>query len=128
MARQKGFTLIEMVVVIIIMGVLLAVALPNYRVVLIQSREATLKEDLFRFRDAIDQYQMDKGHYPANLEALVSDGYLRAIPPDPISGAPDWKEVPADPSPDTPEQEPGIQDVKSSSAATSLSGTPYGEW
>ncbi|HWX25295.1 MAG TPA: hypothetical protein VN083_09650, partial [Vicinamibacteria bacterium] len=80
------------------------------------------------FRDAIDHYWADKGHYPASLEALASEGYLRSIPPDPISGAPDWKEIPADPDPDNPNQAAGVQDVKSSAAGTSLSGTAYSEW
>jgi general secretion pathway protein G len=128
MSRKKGFTLIEMLIVIMVMGVLLSIALPQYKVALIQSREATLKADLFHFRDAIDQYQIDKGHYPATLDALVTDGYLRAIPPDPVSGAADWREVPSEPDPDSPQDVPGVQDVKSSSSGTSLSGTPYSEW
>ena len=81
---SRAFTLIEMIVVITIMGVLLSIALPQYRVALMQSREAALKEDLFRLRDAIDQYQVDKGKYPASLDALVSDGYLRSVPADPV--------------------------------------------
>jgi general secretion pathway protein G len=103
-------------------------ALPQYKVALIQSREAVLREDLFRFREAIDQYQADKGHFPASLDAMSTEGYLRSIPNDPLSGAADWKEIPADPDPDNPQETPGIQDVKSNAPGTSLGGTPYSEW
>jgi general secretion pathway protein G len=127
--RQAGFTLIEIVTVVAILSILLAIALPNYRVAIIQAREATLKEDLFRFREAIDQYQVDKGKYPASLETLVTEKYLRSIPVDPMTGATEWKEVPAEAEPDVPSsEEPGIYDVHSGSEANSLGGTPYSEW
>jgi general secretion pathway protein G len=125
---ERAFTLIELVTVITILGVLVAMAIPQYKVAILQSREAVLREDLYRFREAIDQYQADKGHYPASLEALSTDGYLRSIPNDPLSGAADWKEIPADPDPDNPQDNPGIQDVKSNAQGNSLGGTPYTEW
>jgi general secretion pathway protein G len=87
-----------------------------------------LREDLFRFRDTIDQYYADKGKYPESLDVLVSDGYLRNIPADPMTQSADWDVVPAEPDPDNPAEEPGIYDVKSRSQATSLTGTPYSEW
>ncbi len=128
MRREPGFTLIELVTVVALIGILVAVALPNYRVAILQSKEAVLKEDLFRFRDVIDQYYADKGQYPESLEALVQDGYLRKLPVDPITGAFDWEVVPAEPSPDAPLEPPGVFDVKSASQAISLGGTPYNEW
>ena len=123
-----GFTLIELMTVIAIIGVLVAIALPNYRQAILQSKEAVLREDLYRFRDLIDQYYADKGKYPATLEALVEDGYLRHMPLDPTTGAADWEAVFAEPDPDKPGESSGVWDVHSASPATSLSGTPYHEW
>jgi general secretion pathway protein G len=130
MARRgvSGFTLIELMMVAFIISVLAAIALPQYKNAIVQSKEAVLRENLFRFRDLIDQYQVDKGKYPASLEALVQDGYLRRIPVDPMTGATDWEAVPAEPDPDNPGEAPGIYDVRSASTAPGLAGTPYNEW
>jgi general secretion pathway protein G len=125
---EAGFTLLELMTVIAIVGILAAVAVPQYRVSLIQSKEAVLREDLFRFRDVIDQYQADKGKYPASLDVLAEEGYLRRVPNDPFTGAPNWELVPAEPDPNTPDEPPGIYDVHSTSPETSLGGTPYKEW
>jgi general secretion pathway protein G len=127
-AREAGFTLLELITVVALIGILVGIALPNYKTAIIQSREAVLKEDLYRFRDVIDQYYADKGKYPASLEVLVEESYLRRIPEDPITGAADWQLVPAEPDPDNPAEEPGIYDVKSASDAVSTAGTPYNEW
>jgi general secretion pathway protein G len=125
---RAGFTLIELVVVVSILGILAAIALPNYKNAIIQAKEAVLREDLYRFRDLIDQYQADKGKYPASLEALVEDGYLRKIPIDPFTRQADWQEMPAEANPDNPDEPPGIYDVHSSSQELSTNGTPYNEW
>ena len=94
-----------------------------------RSREAVLKEDLFRMRDAIDQYYADKNKYPQSLQDLVSDGYLREVPKDPMTNSADtWTTVPAEPDPANPAAEPGVYNVKSGSEDTSLDGSKYADW
>ena len=124
---ESGFTLIELITVVFLIAVLAGIALPNYKQAIIQSKEAVLREDLYRFRDLIDQYYADKGRYPASLAALADDGYLRKLPNDPFTQQADWVEVPAEADPDSSEP-PGIYDVHSASEQTSLNGAPYSEW
>ena len=125
----RGFTLIELLIVITLLVVLATIGMPTYQNSVKRSKEATLKEDLFRMRDAIDQYYADKTKYPQALQDLVTDGYLRDIPKDPVTDSRDtWTTVAAEPDPNNPAAEPGIYDVKSGSEAMSLEGTKYSEW
>jgi general secretion pathway protein G len=101
----------------------------QYRNSVQSAKEATLRTDLFRMRDAIDQYYADKAKYPASLDALVSDGYMRAIPEDPITKSADtWQTVPAEPEPGNTSGDPGIYNIKSGAPGTGLDGTSYSEW
>ena len=126
---QGGWTLIELVIVMAIITVLASLATVGARNAVTLSREATLKEDLFRMRDAIDQYYADKGKYPADLQALVTDQYMREVPIDPISRSRDsWQTIPAEPDPNNPSAEPGIFNVKSGAEGTSLQGQAYAEF
>ena len=124
-----GFTLIELVVVTALVIVLSTVAMVSYQNSVTRAREAVLKEDLFRLRDAIDQYYADKNKWPAALEDLVTDGYVREIPKDPMTDSADsWQAVPAEADPANPTAEPGVFDVKSGSERMALDGTPYTDW
>ena len=127
--RARGLTLIELLVVVSIIVILATMGMTQYRNSVIYSREGVLKEDLFRMRDAIDQYYADKGQYPSTLDALVTDGYVRKIPDDPFTKSnSSWQTVPAEPDPNNPTAEAGVYDVKSGSEATALDGTKYAEW
>ena len=129
LSNAGGWTLIELLIVISLISILATMGMAQYKTSVVHAREATLKEDLFRMRDAIDQYYADKGKYPEALEALVSDGYLRKIPEDPFTKSADtWQSMPAEADPSNPAAEPGVYDVKSGSDATALDGTKYSEW
>jgi general secretion pathway protein G len=124
-----GFTLIELLVVLSLIALLAAMAMVQYKNSIRRSEESVLKTNLFRMRDAIDQYYADKGKYPASLDALVSDGYMRGIPDDPITKSRDtWQTVPAEPDPNSPSADPGIYDVKSGAQGTALDGSTYADW
>ena len=127
---NRGFTLIELLVVISLISILAAMGLVQYKNSIVRAQEATLATDLFRMRDAIDQYYADKGKYPASLDSLVSDGYMRAIPEDPFTHTKDsWQTVPAEPDPNNPTAQAGVYDVKSGSEGTALDGsTKYADF
>lgn len=127
--RRTGFTLLELMVVMALIVVIAGMAMASYRNSVTLAQEAVLREDLFRMRDAIDQYYADKNKYPSTLEALVSDGYLRAIPEDPFTQSnATWQEIPAEPDASNPSAEAGVYNVKSGSERASMQGTPYNEW
>ncbi len=127
-SRQTGFTLIELMIVLAIMGVLITIAQPNLKKSIIRAREAVLREDLFQMRDAIDQYYADNGKYPSTLEDLINQqdrtrSYLREIPKDPFTGAADWITIAPEGS-----EEGGIFDVHSASPFLALDETAYNTW
>jgi general secretion pathway protein G len=129
LTAQRGFTLIELMIVTALIVTLATMGLVQYRQSVVRSKEAVLKEDLFRMRDALDQYYADKNQYPGTLEDLVSGGYLRAIPKDPFTDSEStWQTVPPEPDPNNLTVESGVYDVKSGSDATALDGTRYAEW
>lgn len=126
---SAGFTLIELIIVTVLIVVLASVALVQYQNSVTRAKEAVLREDLFRMRDAIDQYYADKNKWPQSLQDLVSDGYVREIPKDPITDTADsWQTVAAEAEPGNTSAEPGIFDVKSGSDKMALDGSPYSEW
>ena len=135
MRRQRGFTLLELLVVMTIIGILAAIAVPALRDSPQRAREAALRGDLYSFRSVIDQYHGDKGFYPADLQTLVTEGYLRKIPLDPMTKSADtwvlaYEEASTDggaQSVDQPQQ-PGIIDVHSGSTGKALDGTAYKDW
>lgn len=116
-------------VVISIIVVLATIAMVQYRQSVIFARESVLKDDLFKMREAIDQYYADRNQYPSSLEDLVEGGYLRALPKDPMTNSADsWQEVPAELDPNNPASQPGVYDVKSGSEGTAVDGTRYSDW
>lgn len=124
-----GFTMIELLVVLALIVILASMGMAQYRSSVVHAKEAVLKQDLFQFRDAIDQYYADKNQWPSALDALVSEGYLRKLPEDPFTKSTStWQTVPAEPDPNNPSAEVGVYDVKSGSEATALDGTKYADW
>jgi len=128
-AWANGFTLIELLVVVSLIVLLASVGMTQYRTSVTRAQEAVLKENLFRMRDVIDQYYADKQQHPQTLEDLVTGGYLRAIPKDPLTGSVDtWQIIQAEPDPANPAADLGIYDVKSGSQKTALDGSKYSDW
>jgi general secretion pathway protein G len=121
--------MIELMIVMTVITILVSVAVPFYQKSIQRSKEAVLKNNLFTMRTVIDEYTMDKGKAPQTLQDLVSEGYLRAVPVDPMTGSDaDWKIIMEDATTSISQSEPGIFDVRSGSDKTSLEGTPYAEW
>lgn len=125
----RGFTLIEILVVMVIITILAGVSVAMYGNSVTRSKEAVLKENLHAMREAIDAYHADKNKWPPSLDALVTEKYIRQVPIDQMTNAADWQTTPSEPDPNNPLDEPGISDVHSSSSAMSPhTQTPYSEW
>ena len=123
----RGFTLLELMIVMAIMGILITIAQPNLKQSIVRAREAVLREDLYQIRDALDQYYADNGKYPGQLADLVNESektksYLRGIPKDPFTGAADWITIALE------SEEGGVFDVHSSSPLVGTDGTAYNTW
>ena len=127
MRRSAGFTLLEMMIVVIIIGVLMSIAVPIYNQSLVRAREAVLRNDLFELRKLISQYTLDKQKAPQSLDDLVP-AYIKIIPKDPITNETNWETVQEDVLLSVDQQDPGITDVHSASGATASDGTAYNTW
>ena len=126
-SQSKGFTLLELMIVISIIIILAAVALPQFQKSIVHARETVLRDDLFQMRKMIDQYGADKGKLPQSLDELVTEHYLREIPVDPITDEKDWDAVPGE-DPNSADGGSGIVDVHSKSTDVGTDGRPYSEW
>jgi general secretion pathway protein G len=128
-ARRRGFTFVELMVVVTIIVILISMAIPIYQRSILRAKESVLKNNLFTIRTCIDNYTYDKQKAPQQLQDLVSEGYLQKIPVDPMTGSNQgWRTVMEDASQSVSQSEPGIFDVKSSSDKMGLDGTPYADW
>ena len=127
--RGRGFTLIELMIVISIILILVSISVPIYSNSVIHSKEAVLRDDLFTMRSVIDQYTLDKVKAPQSLQDLVAAGYLKSIPKDPITGSVDtWQATTDDTIMDPSQSQPGITDVHSGASGVGTDGTAYSSW
>jgi general secretion pathway protein G len=128
MNGRRGYTLIELIIVMAIVSILMAIAIPQYQKSIRRTHETLLHSHLQLLRTVIDEYTFDKKKAPQTLQDLVAEGYLRAVPIDPITKDTNWREIKEDSLTAVDQTEPGIYDVRSLSDQTSLEGTPYSEW
>jgi len=126
--HRRGYTLIELIIVMAIVSILMAIAVPQYQKSLRRTKETLLHSHLQTLRTVIDEFTFDKKKAPQTLQDLVTEGYLRAVPIDPITGNDQWRTVQEDSLSAVDQTEPGIFDVRSLSDQISLEGTPYSEW
>ena len=120
--NANGFTLLELMIVVSIIGILATLAVPSYQSSVVKAKEAALRQDLSTLRDVLDQHKADQGKYPPSLSALVGTGYLRGIPKDPFTGATTtWQEI-------TDPVDGGVVDIFSGSEFVGTNGTPYNRW
>ena len=128
-ASAEGFTLLELVIVMAVLGILMVFALPAYQDATLRAREAVLKQDLQRMREALEEFLTDQGVYPETLDGLVSEGYLREIPVDPITNSADTWQIEYAPWMMVDQGQPaGIWNVRSGADGEGLNGIPYAEW
>ena len=128
-SARRGFTIIELMIVMTVIAILVSMAVPYYQKTIIRSKEALLRNNLFTLRTVIDEYTIDKAKAPQSLQDLVTEGYLRNVPVDPMTGSDQtWRVIMEDAMTSVNQTEPGIFDVQSGSDRTSLEGTPYAEW
>ena len=126
---RRGYTLIELIIVMAIISILVAIAVPMYQKSLVRTKESLLKNNLFTLRTVIDEYTFDKQKAPQSLNDLVDQGYLRGVPVDPITGSNQtWRVVMEDAITSVDQTQPGIYDVRSGADARSLEGNSYAEW
>lgn len=129
LSRSRGFTLIEMVIVVSMILILVSVAVPMYQQSIHRAREAVLRDNLFTLRSVIDQFTLDKHRAPQSLQELVMEGYLRQIPIDPMTNSRDtWVEEMEDFMLSIDQQQPGITNVRSGATGVGTNGIPYSEW